>query len=158
MFQDFNTALYVLEFQGGELNLTGEKSMCSPPSINKCLHLICIIFLHDVHTHHRSHAFKARYLDDLGTIPVPLQAGTPIWTVQKAGQSWDCWRYTHTHTGSVSTRKYMYTVSMRQCWPWFGNVKVDEVGSLVALEVILLVDLHCQVEVSLTPLLTTKGL
>lgn len=41
---------------------------------------------------------------------------------------------------------------------WFGNVKVHQVGSLVALEVVLQVDLHGEVEVSLAPLFTTERL
>ena len=55
----------------------------------------------------------------------------------------------------------MHTVSTQALvviGPWFGGVKVDEVSSLVALEVILLVDLHREVEVGLAPLLTTKSL
>ena len=55
----------------------------------------------------------------------------------------------------------MHTVSTQALvvvGPWFCGVKVDEVSSLVALEVILLVDLHREVEVGLTPLLTTKSL
>lgn len=58
----------------------------------------------------------------------------------------------------ANVRLYMYMYIIRECWPWFGGFKVDKVSSLVALEVILLVDLHRQVEVSLTPLLTTKCL
>ena len=56
------------------------------------------------------------------------------------------------HTSTVSTQALVVI------GPWFGRVKVDEVSSLVALEVILLVDLHREVEVGLTPLLTTKSL
>ena len=55
--------------------------------------------------------------------------------------------YAHVHCAYVATGM--------QWQPWFGRLKVDEVSSLVALEVILLVDLHSEVEVSFTPLFAT---